>query len=182
MIPKHSRLAAPSAWVTRFATLISAGGEVLDYACGSGRHARWLAGRGFHVEAVDKDGISLELLAGLRNIGTRNADLESRPWPYGGRRFDGIVVTNYLFRPRFGMLLDLLGEGGVLIYETFMIGNERFGRPSNPEFLLQPQELLERTAGTFSVVAFEQGEVEAPRPAVVQRICAVKGRGVANLP
>lgn len=154
---------------------------MLDFACGGGRHARWLAGRGFRVEAVDKDGISLELLQGLHNIKIRQVDLESGPWPYAGQRFDGIVVTNYLFRPRLAMLLDLLAPGGVLIYETFMVGNERFGRPSNPEFLLAAHELLELTHAAFSVVAFEQGEVASPKPAMVQRICAVKGDVRANL-
>ena len=166
---------APSAWVTRFAPLINAGGEVLDYACGSGRHARWFAQRAFRVEAVDRDAAALELLHATHHIETRQADLESGPWPYAGRRFDGIVVTNYLFRPRLEMLLALLGPGGVLIYETFMVGNERYGRPRSPEFLLQAHELLELVAGAFTVVAFEQGQVDVPKPAVVQRICAVKG-------
>ena len=103
---------APSAWVTRFAPLINAGGEVLDYACGSGRHARWLAQRGFHVEAVDRDASALESLQGVPRIDTRRADLESGQWPYAGRRFDGVIVTNYLFRPRLEMLLALLGPGG----------------------------------------------------------------------
>ena len=173
---------APSAWVTRFAPLINAGGEVLDYDCGSGRHARWLAQRGFHVEAVDRDASALESLQGVPRIDTRRADLESGQWPYAGRRFDGVIVTNYLFRPRLEMLLALLGPGGVRIYETFMLGNEAFGRPSNPEFLLRAHELLERVAGAFSVVAFEQGQVAVPRAAVVQRICAVKGSVGTSLP
>lgn len=180
----HSSLAAPSPWVTRFAPLIAAGGEVLDYACGGGRHARWLAVRGFRVEAADKDGVVLELLAGLPDIQPRVADLEAGPWPYAGRRFDAVVVANYLFRPRFADLLRLLGPGGVLIYETFMVGNERFGKPSNPDFLLRPGELLDLVRPGFNVVAFEQGEVALPRPAAIQRICAVKGAtpGVLPLP
>ncbi|MCB1960931.1 MAG: class I SAM-dependent methyltransferase [Rhodocyclaceae bacterium] len=166
---------APSAWVTRFAPLINAGGEVLDYACGSGRHARWLAQRGFHVEAVDRDASALESLQGVPRIDTRRADLESGQWPYAGRRFDGVIVTNYLFRPRLEMLLALLGPGGVLIYETFMLGNARFGKPSNPDFLLAPGELLQLTADAFTPLAFEQGEVRAPAPAMVQRLCAIRG-------
>jgi SAM-dependent methyltransferase len=183
MLSSHGHLAAPSPWVTRFTPLIAARGEVLDYACGGGRHARWLAGRGFRVEAVDRDPVVLELLAGLPNITVRAADLEQGPWPYDGRRFDAVVVANYLFRPRLVPLLGLLNPGGVLIYETFMVGNERFGKPSNPDFLLRPEELLEVARGRFSVVAFEQGEVARPKPAVVQRLCAVQGRGaVVGLP
>jgi SAM-dependent methyltransferase len=173
----HSSFATPSPWVTRFAPLIAAGGEVLDYGCGGGRHARWLAARGFRVEAVDRDAVVLELLAGLPNICPRVADLEEGPWPYAGRRFAAVVVTNYLYRPRLQSLMGLLVSGGVLIYETFMAGNERFGKPSNPDFLLRPGELLDITRPGFNVVAFEQGEVTQPKPAAIQRICAVKGGG-----
>lgn len=183
MVAPLSHLAAPSPWVVRFAPLIAEHGEVLDLACGGGRHARWLAQRGFRVEAVDRDGVALELIDGAPHVVTREADLEQGPWPYAGRRFDGIVVTNYLYRPRLGMLLDSLSPGGVLIYETFMLGNERFGKPSNPEFLLRPGELMARLGDGYTVVAFEQGEVAQPKPAVVQRICAVKGEaGVVALP
>ena len=179
----HPASATPSSWVTRFAALIAAGGEVLDYACGTGRHARWLAQRGFRVEAVDRDGIALQLLQGLPRLATREADLEGADWPYAGRQFDAVVVTNYLFRPRLDALLALLRPGGVLIYETFMLGNERFGKPSNPEFLLRPNELLERLLSDWTIVAFEQGEVQAPRPAVIQRVCAVRGQhGALVLP
>ena len=182
MALSHTPYGAPSAWVVRFASLITSGGEVLDYACGSGRHARWLASKGFRVEAVDRDGPALELLAGVRNLHSIQADLEQGPWPFGGRHFDAVVMTNYLYRPRLAMLLDLIVPGGVLIAETFMIGNERFGRPSNPEFLLQPHELLRRSAEGFTVVAFEQGETVLPKPAVVQRICAVRGVSATVLP
>lgn len=178
----HSSLGTPSPWVTRFAPLIATGGEVLDYASGGGRHARWLAVRGFRVEAADRDGVVLELLAGLPNVQPRVADLETGPWPYAGRRFDAVVVTNYLFRPRLAELLRLLGPGGVLIYETFMVGNERFGKPANPDFLLRPGELLDLVRPGFNVVAFEQGEVAQPRPAVIQRICAVKAASPGVLP
>ena len=173
---RHAASLTPSAWVTRFAPLIAAGGEVLDLACGSGRHARWLAGRGYRVEAVDRDAVALELLATVPHVTTREADLEAGDWPYGDRRFDGVVVTNYLFRPRFNLLLAALNPGGVLLYETFMAGNERFGKPSRPDFLLQPGELLEvcRQQG-LQVVAYEAGEVEAPKAAMVQRLCAVRG-------
>jgi SAM-dependent methyltransferase len=167
-------LAAPSVWVQRFAPLIPAGGEVLDLACGRGRHARLLATLGYRVEAVDQDEQALAELAGVPGVLVRRADLEGGPWPYFGRAFDGIVVTNYLHRPLLPNLLAALAEGGVLIYETFMTGNERFGRPANPAYLLRSGELLELVRRRLTVVAFEQGEVEAPRPAVMQRLCVCR--------
>jgi SAM-dependent methyltransferase len=173
-LPQHEQL-APSAWVCRFAALIAAGGAVLDLACGQGRHARYLAGLGYRVEAVDRDVASLAALAGILRVTTRCADLESAPWPYGAGCFDGIVVTNYLHRPLLPELLAALRPQGVLIYETFALGNEKLGRPSNPEFLLRPQELLQWVQGRLQVLAFEQGRVELPRPAVIQRICAING-------
>ncbi|BBO21055.1 MAG: SAM-dependent methyltransferase [Rhodocyclaceae bacterium] len=177
----HGHSLEASAWVRRHAPLIAPGGRVLDLACGRGRHARLLAGMGFAVEAVDRSGEDLAELAGLPNVATRQADLEGGPWPYAGRAFDGIVVTNYLHRPLFPHLAATLAEGGVLIYETFMSGNERFGRPSNADFLLRSGELLEAFVG-LRVVAFEQGKVALPKPAVVQRLCAVKGEGPFRLP
>ena len=163
----------PSPWVQRFAKRIRQGGEVLDLACGGGRHARWLAGEGWKIEAVDRDSAALAGLAGVPGVRDRVADLELGAWPYAGRHFDGIIVTNYLHRPLLPLIEGALDEGGVLIYETFMVGNERFGRPSNPDFLLRPQELLEvaRAAG-LRVLAFEEGEVATPKPAMVQRIAA----------
>jgi hypothetical protein len=115
-------------------------------------------------------------------VTVRQADLEGGPWPYADRRFAGIVVCNYLHRPLFPRLIAALADGGVLIYETFMAGNERFGRPSNPEFLLRPDELLEVFGNQLRVVAFEQGEVVLPKPAVVQRLCAVNAAGPVLLP
>lgn len=170
---QHDQL-APSAWVCRFARLIAAGGTVLDLACGQGRHARYLAGLGYRVEAVDRDNAALAALAGVAGIATRCADLEGSPWPYEAGRFDGIVVTNYLYRPLIADLLRALRRGGVLIYETFALGNEKLGRPSNPEFLLRSHELLQWVEGRLQVLAFEQGQVELPKPAVIQRICAVQ--------
>ncbi|BAO30251.1 putative tellurite resistance protein [Sulfuritalea hydrogenivorans sk43H] len=164
-----------SHWVERFMPLIAAGGSVLDLACGGGRHSLLLAGHGYRVEAVDRDAGSLaEISARAPGIATREADLEGGPWPYHGRAFDGIVVTNYLYRPLLPLLLNALEVNGVLIYETFMVGNERFGKPSNPAFLLRPGELLDVVRRRLVVVAFEQGEVAAPRPAVVQRLCATR--------
>ena len=166
-------LQTPSAWVLRWAEGIPAGGRVLDVACGNGRHARFLASRGHPVEAVDRDPAKFSQLAGIPGINPRTADLESGPWPYADRRFAGIVVVNYLHRPLFPRLLEALAPGGVLIYETFAAGNERYGRPSNPAFLLKPGELLEVVRGRLRVIAYEDLEVSDPRPAAVQRICAV---------
>ncbi len=165
----------PSPWVERFLPLITAGGSVLDLACGRGRHALLLAQRGYRVEAVDRDASALAAIsAAAPGIVTRTADLEGGPWPYHGCAFDGIVVTNYLFRPLLPMLLNALEVNGVLIYETFMVGNEGFGKPANPAFLLRPGELLDVARRRLTVVAFEQGQVDAPRPAVVQRLCATR--------
>lgn len=171
--------AEASAWVRRFAPLIPVGGEVLDLACGQGRHTRLLVDLGYRVEAVDRKEDALEELKSLPGVTTRQADLEGGPWPYGSRGFDGIVGTNYLWRPLLPLLLNALEEEGVFIYETFMSGNELLGKPGNPEFLLRPGELLDMvTRKRFTVIAFEQGEVASPRPAVVQRICARRGRPV----
>lgn len=165
----------PSPWVARFAPLIPAGGKVLDLACGKGRHARFLAAAGYAVEAVDRDGDALATLADVAGVTTRQADLEGGPWPYFGVTFDGVVVTNYLHRPLLPNLFNVLGAGGVLIYETFMVGNERFGKPTDPAYLLRAGELLELVRKRFNVVAFEQGIVDQPRPAAIQRICVRRG-------
>ena len=178
----HAALSAPSPWLVRFAALIAPAGRVLDFACGSGRHARWLAERGMQVDAVDRDRSALDRLQGVTGVRVRELDLEGDDWPLEGERYAAVVVTNYLHRPRLDAVLALLPPGGVLIYETFMVGNERFGKPSSPAFLLQPGELLERLSGEWTVVAFEQGEVASPRPAVVQRVCAVKGSTICRLP
>lgn len=162
-------------------SLVVPGGEVLDLACGGGRHARHLASLGLKVEAVDRDAAAVEALAHVAGVHARCADLEDGPWPYGGRTFDGIVVTNYLHRPLFPLLRQSLREGAVLIYETFMCGNERFGRPSNPDFLLQPDELLTAFADGMCIVAFEQGQVTRPKPAAIQRICVVRAADAAAL-
>ena len=178
----HAGLSPPSKWLMRFAALIAPGARVLDYACGSGRHARWLAARGMQVDAVDSDRAALDRLQGVTGVRARELELEGDDWPLAGESYAAVVVTNYLYRPRFDALLALLPPGGVLIYETFMVGNERFGKPSSPAFLLQPGELLERLRGEWTVVAFEQGEVAAPRPAVVQRVCALRGSTTVRLP
>jgi SAM-dependent methyltransferase len=179
--PAHAA-PAPSAWVLRFAPLARAGGHWLDVACGHGRHTLTLLQRGFAVTAVDRDAAALQALretAQAAGAGARlhalDADLEGAPWPLGGRRFDGVVVTNYLWRPLWPALRVALAPGGVLVYETFALGQHTIGRPARPEFLLQPGELLQRCAG-LRVVAYEDGfEPErGGRPArFVQRIAAV---------
>lgn len=170
----HLGLDSPSPWVVRWAPLIKAGATVLDIACGRGRHARHLAGLGHEVTAVDRDAEAIETLRGIPRIHAVQADLENnQPWPFPGKRFAGIVVTNYLHRSLFPHLLASLAPAGVLIYETFAAGNERYGKPSNPEFLLRPGE-LQQAFGSLDVQGFEERLQEQPRPAMMQRICAIK--------
>jgi SAM-dependent methyltransferase len=161
----------------RWAPLVERG-PVLDLACGAGRHAILFAERGFEVVAVDRN--SQVLPGAIRFV---KADLEDgSPWPFPGQRFAAIVVANYLHRPLFPVLLKSLDEGGVLIYETFMAGNERYGKPSNPDFLLRPGELLQ-AFGALTVAAFEQGTVERPKRALIQRICVIRGQaGSVRIP
>ena len=164
---------SPSAWVTRWAARVPAGGRVLDVACGGGRHTRYFAARGHSVVAVDRDSATPARLAGIPGVTALCADLEGGAWPFPDERFAGIVVTNYLHRPLFPHVLAALAPAGALIYETFAAGNERFGRPSNPAFLLDPGELLDVVRGRLRVLAYEDLQVADPRPAMVQRICAV---------
>lgn len=160
----HAALERPSAWVARWAPEVRKG-PVLDLACGGGRHSRLFRDLGFDVVAADVQDVEIP---GVRFV---QANLEDgSPWPFEGMRFGGIVVTNYLHRPLLPKLAESLDEGGVLIYETFMAGNERFGKPSNPAFLLRSGELKEVFKG-MRILAFEEGEVSSPKPAMVQRIC-----------
>ena len=172
----HAR-AAVSPFIARHAALIPAGARVLDLAAGTGRHAQLLAARGAHVLAVDRDAAALASLAGLPRIETRVLDLETGIWPLAGETFDAIVVANYLHRPLFPFLRAALAPDGVVLYETFAVGNERYGRPANPDFLLRDGELLAFAAATsvpLTVVAFEQGRVdEGGCTAVVSRLAAV---------
>lgn len=161
---------APSPWVQRWLAFIRPGGAVLDVAAGAGRHARLLARMGFEVDAVDRDA---SLFADPPpNVRVLEADIEAGPWPYSGRLFDGVVVTNYLHRPLLPVLVSSLEPGGLLVYETFARGNERFGKPSNPAFLLAPGELLEAVRGRLRVLGFEDLVVSEPRPAALQRLAA----------
>jgi SAM-dependent methyltransferase len=164
----------PSPWIQRFAHLVPAQARVLDLACGRGRHARLFAQRGCRVVAVDRDAEALSTLSGATNVDARLLDLEAGPWPLPGERFDAIVVTNYLHRPLFAFLLAALADDGVFLYETFARGHEAYGRPTNPDFLLQPDELLDATRDRVRIVAFEQGRVAVGGVvAVVQRLAAL---------
>lgn len=165
----------PSPWVVRHAQSIPARGKVLDLACGSGRHARFLAGLGYPVLAVDRDARALAGVSTIKGITTRQLDLEGEEWPLAGQVFDGIVVTNYLWRPRLPDVLALLAPGGVLIYETFMVGNAAYGKPSNPAFLFQAGELRQLAAAAgLREVDYAEGYVASPKPAMRQAICAIR--------
>lgn len=157
----------PSPWVQRFAALVRPGGAVLDVACGNGRHVRWLAAQGCVVTGVDRDAAAL---AGIDTAAELlRADIEAGPWPLPGRRFDGVVVTNYLWRPLWPHLRAALAQGGVYIHETFADGHQHVGRPARADFLLQRGELLRACEG-LRIVAFEDG---FDNGGYVQRIAAV---------
>jgi SAM-dependent methyltransferase len=161
---------AASPWVQRWSALIPAGASVLDVACGSGRHLRWFAQRGCRVTGVDRDAAAIESLQGVGELLV--ADIENGPWPWPGRQFDAVVVTNYLWRPLLATLVGSVAPGGVLIYETFALGNEMVGKPSNPDFLLRPGELLQAAQG-LRVLGYEDGFLATPER-FVQRLCAVR--------
>ncbi|MGI8896735.1 MAG: class I SAM-dependent methyltransferase [Casimicrobiaceae bacterium] len=172
---RHDTL-IPSQWVARFAHLIVPGTRVVDLACGHGRHALFFAARGAKVLAVDRDPVALATIPAMPHIETRTLDLEQGAWPFTGERFGAIVVVNYLHRPLFAQLRMSLADDGVLLYETFAMGNEAFGPPRNPNFLLRRDELLAvaALAPALTVIAFEQGLVlDVGRSAVVQRLAAV---------
>lgn len=141
---------------------------MLDVACGQGRHLRWFASHGHRVTGVDRDASAQASPGALGTI--VQADLEGAPWPLPGRTFDAVIVTNYLWRPLWPALRASLAPGGVLIYETFGVGNEAFGRPSNPAYLLQPGELLDAFRD-LRIVAYEEGVLTAPARCV-QRLAA----------
>jgi SAM-dependent methyltransferase len=167
--------------VRRWAARVPRGARVLDVAAGTGRHARLFAERGCAVTAVDRDG---EALSQLRDTPVRCviADLENAPWPLAGERFDAVIVTNYLWRALLPAIAASVAPRGVLIYETFAAGNARYGRPSNPDFLLQPGELLQLARDAqLHVLAYEDGHVARPGPARVQRLCALRAGADATL-
>jgi SAM-dependent methyltransferase len=174
-------MSMPSEWVQRWSHLVPPASTVLDVACGSGRHVQWFADRGCLVTGIDRDATAMRPLKDIAELIV--ADIEADPWPLGARSFDAVVVVNYLWRPRLPDVIACVGEGGVLIYETFAVGNETIGKPSNPDFLLLPGELLEATQG-LRVVAFEDGfeaESETLPPRFVQRIVAVRKTGAKAL-
>ena len=178
----HNELIDASTWVKRFASTIPKEGLVLDLACGSGRHSLCLANLGYEVLAVDRDSSRLDSLK-MPLIQTEVVDLEGEAWPLADHQFAGIVVTNYLYRPYLDRLPEMLIDGGVLIYETFALGNAEFGKPSNPHFLLNPGELLALAQGHgLKVLAYEDIYVDHPKPAMIQRICAVKGGLKGRIP
>ena len=168
----------PSAWITRWAHLVPAGGTVLDVACGYGRHTRFFHASNHAVTSVDSAQEAIDSIAHLGEAVC--ADIEAGPWPFAGRVFAGVVVTNYLWRPLLPTLVQSVAPGGVLLYETFAAGNEALGRPTRPDFLLQPGELL-RACQDLRVVAFEEG-VAANPPRCVQRIAAVRNGEAGSTP
>jgi SAM-dependent methyltransferase len=173
-----SPIDAPSPWIVRWAGAVAKRGTVLDVACGSGRHARYLAGLGLRVTAVDRD---RDAVASLQDVAEGLvSDLEQAPWPFTGRRFDAVVVTNYLWRALMPRLLASVSAGGLLLYETFAVGQEKLGRPSNPDFLLRPEELLAAARG-LHILAYEDGSLGAPTRRV-QRLAAWRAPAPDALP
>lgn len=173
--PPHGATTPPSPWVARFASMAATGGTALDLACGGGRHGRLLRDHGMRVTLVDRDVSGLDDLRADDGCEVIAADLETAGnFPLAGRQFDCVVVTNYLWRPILAEVLALVAPGGLLIYETFGTGNERYGKPRNPDFLLQPGELRDAAAEHFAVLAYEHGDRTDPSPAVIQRIAAIR--------
>jgi SAM-dependent methyltransferase len=178
----HAMLEA-SAWVQRWSALVPPGARVLDVACGTGRHVRWFARRGARVTALDRDATALAGLSEGADAAAEIvvADIEQGPWPLSGREFDAVLVTNYLWRPLLSTLVTSVADGGALIYETFARGNETVGKPSNPDFLLLPGELL-RISRKLRTIAFEDGFEAGPPQRFVQRIAAVREPSSAATP
>ena len=167
-------MSLPSPFILKWLPEIKPGGTVLDLACGRGRHTRVCLERGFEVTAVDIDTQGLGDLAGTAGPHIIAADLEHAPWPLGEVRFDAVIVSNYLWRPLFQTIRNAVAPGGLVVYETFAVGNERYGKPSNPDFLLQEGELEKVFADGFETLIFEQVVEQAPAPAVRQRLAARK--------
>ena len=169
---------APSDWVRRWSTLAPPGSTALDVACGAGRHLRWMHQHGHPTVGVDRSADAVAACAAWGEI--HCADIEDGPWPFAGRQFGAVIVTNYLWRPLLHDLLGAVAPGGALIHETFATGNETVGNPSRPDFLLLPGELLRAYAG-LRVVAYEDGFLEDP-PRFVQRIAAVREAAASTVP
>ncbi|WP_034689856.1 bifunctional 2-polyprenyl-6-hydroxyphenol methylase/3-demethylubiquinol 3-O-methyltransferase UbiG [Acidovorax sp. MR-S7] len=167
-----------SDWIQRWSHLVPEGGTVLDVACGAGRHMRWFSARNHPVTGVDQAQAAIEAVAPMGEA--IQADIENGPWPLPGRRFDGVVVTNYLWRPLLPTIVESVAPGGVLLYETFSQGNETVGRPARPEFLLRPGELL-HACESLRVVAYENGFLDDPAR-FVQRIAAVREPALVRMP
>lgn len=175
---EHAVRGAPSAWIERFAPLIADGGRALDLACGAGRHTALLLAQGLRVDALDRNVSGLDDLRTNAKLTVVETDLEAGgKLPFPATAYDGIVVANYLYRALLPTLTSMLSPGGVLIYETFALGNERFGKPSNPNYLLKPGELLAAFGAPLRVLAYEDLTVETPYPAAVQRICVRNNKG-----
>jgi SAM-dependent methyltransferase len=171
----HQGLGEPSEWLVRYAHLLPANAHVLDVACGAGRHVRWLTDRGFVVTALDRNADALAALESLApQVTICRADIEDAAWPLADQQFDAVLVTHYLHRPLWAALIGAVAPGGLMIYETFAAGNEQFGKPSRPDFLLNPGELLDAVKGSMRVVAYEDRYVDQPKPAMIQRIVARK--------
>ena len=171
-LPDTHGAQAPSSWISRFAHLVQPQGQVLDIACGLGRHMRLFHAQNHRVVGIDQSQAAIDAVA---NLGQAiQADIENGPWPLPGQQFDAVVVTNYLWRPLWPQILDSVKPGGLLLYETLAQGNEAFGKPSRPDFLLRPGELLEVAHDALRVVGYEDGTLDVPRTAFVQRICAVR--------
>ncbi len=167
----------PSAWFVRHSRLIREDTGLLDVACGHGRHARFFAERGARVTAVDRDVNALQAVASVPGMTTERRDLEADAWPYAPSSFDAVIVSNYLWRPTFSALLATIRRDGVLLYETFMVGNERYGKPSRADFLLRSNELLTLTRDAFRVIAYEEGietDASGQPVAIKQKIAAIK--------
>ena len=167
---------APSPWVTRFTAELPATGRIIDIACGSGRHTRLLVPLGYQLTAVDRNLSGIQDLSNLDNVELLKYDLESDIWPFQPESAAGIIVANYLHRPHFKLLCETLANNGLLIFETFAVGNEAFGRPRNPEFLLKPGELRDVFGGCMDILGYEEVEEKLPKPAIKQRICARKSQ------
>ena len=171
--------AAPSSWIARFAPMVPPG-RVLDVAAGKGRHSKLFLELGHPVLAIDRDIGGLRALTGTAGFEARVNDLEIGGDPMPAETFAAVVVANYLHRPLLPALVAAVAPGGWLLYETFAVGNEKFGRPSNPDYLLKPGELIEAVRGRLEIVAYENFEETAPRHAMRQRIAARRAAGVST--